>query len=78
VTHALNQNFDELPVWVGPDRLSGVPCFLGTRCPLEAMFSNLQSGLSLDEFLDCFPEVTRGQAVAVLEHSKREFTLSVA
>ena len=76
--HALNKDLEDLPVWADPKRLSGAPCFLGTRCPVEAMFANLQSGLSLDEFLDCFPEVTREQAVAVLEHSKREFTLSDA
>ena len=75
---ALSQNLQDLPVWVDPDRLSGAPCFQGTRCPVEALFANLQSGLSLDEFLDCFPEVTREQAVAVLEHSKREFARSVA
>ena len=72
------KNLPDLPVWVDPDRLSGAPCFQGTRCPVEALFANLQSGLSLDEFLDCFPEVTREQAVAVLEHSKREFARSVA
>lgn len=76
--HGLNKDLEDLPVWVDPDRLSGAPCFLGTRCPVEAMFANLQSGLSLDEFLDCFPEVTREQAVAVLEHSKREFMQAVA
>lgn len=76
--HVLNKDLEDLPVWVDPDRLSGAPCFQGTRCPVEAMFANLQSGLSLDEFLDCFPEVTREQAVAVLEHSKREFMQVVA
>ena len=75
---ASHQELDRLPVWVDPDRLSGAPCFQGTRCPVEALFDNLQAGLSLDEFLDCFPEVTREQAVAVLEHSKREFTFSAA
>ncbi len=62
-----------LPIWTDPERLSGVPCFAGTRCPVEALFNNLKDGLSLDEFLDCFPEVTREQAVAVLEHSKHQF-----
>ncbi len=62
-----------LPVWTDPERLGGKPCFLGTRCPVDALFNNLQDGLSLDEFLDCFPDVTREQAVAVLEHSKQQF-----
>ena len=67
-----------LPVWIDPDRLSGAPCFLGTRCPVDALFNNLESGLSLDEFLDCFPEVTREQAVAVLEYSKLQFAKPAA
>ena len=75
--HALNKDLEDLPVWVDPDRLSGVPCFQGTRCPVEALFANLQSGLNLDEFLDCFPEVTREQAVAVLEYA-HQLTLQPA
>ena len=67
-----------LPVWVDPDRLSGTPCFSGTRCPVDALFNNLESGLSLDEFLDCFPGVTREQAVAVLEYSKQQFVKPAA
>ena len=62
-----------LPIWTDPNRLSGVPCFQGTRCPVDALFNNLESGLSLDDFLDCFPEVTREQAIAMLEKSQRPF-----
>jgi uncharacterized protein (DUF433 family) len=38
---------------------------------VESLFINLESGLSLDEYLDCFPDVTRQQAVAVLEYAQR-------
>lgn len=58
-----------LPIWVDPQRMSGAPCFYGTRVPVDALFGNLESGLNLDEFLDCFPDVTREQAVAVLEYA---------
>ena len=68
----------ELPVWVDPERMSGAPCFAGTRCPVDALFNNLESGLSLDEFLECFPGVTREQAVAVLEYSKQQFVRPAA
>lgn len=37
----------DLPVWIDPDRMSGVPCFYGTRVPVESLFTNLESGLSL-------------------------------
>ena len=57
--------------WVDPERLSGAPCFKGTRVPVDSLFTNLESGLSLDEYLDCFPDVTREQAVAVLEYAHK-------
>jgi len=61
----------EAPIWTDPERLSGAPCFAGTRVPVDSLFANLESGLSLDEYLDCFPDVTREQALAVLEYARR-------
>ncbi len=61
----------EVPIWVDPERLSGAPCFKGTRVPVDSLFTNLESGLSLDEYLECFPDVTRQQAVAVLEYAQK-------
>lgn len=60
-----------VPIWVDPERLSGAPCFAGTRVPVDSLFNNLESGLSLDEYLDCFPDVTREQAVAVLAYAHK-------
>ncbi|HZF11525.1 MAG TPA: DUF433 domain-containing protein [Thermoanaerobaculia bacterium] len=51
-----------------PDRVSGAWVFRGTRVPVTALFENLESGASLEEFLDWFPGVSREQAEAVLEH----------
>ena len=61
----------ELPVWSDPDRLSGALCFRGTRVPVDALFDNIEAGLSLDEFLHEFEGVSREQAVAVLEFARR-------
>ena len=61
----------EVPIWVDAERLSGTPCFKGTRVPVDSLFTNLESGLSLDEYLDCFPDVKREQAVAVLEYAQK-------
>ena len=61
----------EVPIWVDPARLSGAPCFQGTRVPVDSLFTNLESGLNLDEYLDCFPDVTREQAVAVLAYAQK-------
>lgn len=58
---------DRLPITVDPEIVSGAPVFRGTRVPVDALISNLEAGLSLDEFLDNFPTVTRDQAIAVLE-----------
>jgi uncharacterized protein (DUF433 family) len=43
--------------------ISGVPVFKGARVPVEALLTNLEAGLSLDEFLQNFPPVTRQQAI---------------
>ena len=48
--------------------MSGAPVFDGTRVPVAALVDNLEAGVSLDEFLDNFPTVTREQAIKVLEH----------
>jgi uncharacterized protein (DUF433 family) len=52
-----------------PEILGGTPVFAGTRVPVESLFDYLESGDSLDVFLDDFPTVNKSQAVAVLEAS---------
>ena len=59
-----------LPVVADPEIMSGTPVFRDTRVPASALIENLEAGLSLDEFLDNFPTVTREQALRVLEFSK--------
>jgi uncharacterized protein (DUF433 family) len=54
-------------VWINPRRVSGTPCFYGTRVPLKNLFDAIAAGETLDEFLDGFEGVTREQALAVLE-----------
>ena len=61
---------EQLPINVDPEIVSGAPVFRGTRVPVEALLSNLEAGLTLDEFLDNFPTVTREHALQVLEFSK--------
>ncbi len=38
-----------------------------TRVPVKALFENLESGATVDQFLEWFPGVKREQALAVLE-----------
>ena len=58
-----------LPISVDPEVRGGEPCFTGTRVPVSSLFVNLEGGVSLDEYLDAFPAVSRKQAVAVLEYA---------
>ena len=55
---------------VDPERMSGVPCFTGTRVPISHLFEHLEGGETLNEFLDQFPTVSHEQALAALELSK--------
>jgi uncharacterized protein (DUF433 family) len=66
-----NNDKDDLPVWSDPERLGGKLCFRGTRVPVDSLFSNLEAGMSLHDFLEEFEGVTREQAIAVLEFARR-------
>jgi uncharacterized protein (DUF433 family) len=50
-----------------PEKLSGAWVFRGTRVPVAALFENLRSGASIDEFLEWFPGVERAQVEEVLD-----------
>jgi uncharacterized protein (DUF433 family) len=50
--------------------LGGTPVFRGTRVPVKTLFEYLENDYSLEEFLECFPSVTREVARQVLERSE--------
>ena len=54
-------------IWINPKRVSGAPCFFGTRVPIKNLFDSVAAGETVDEFLEGFEGVTREQALAVLE-----------
>lgn len=58
-------------IWVNPERMRGEPCFYGTRLPIGSLFENLENGVSLDEWLEAFPSVSREHAIAVLEYARQ-------
>ena len=60
------QDLLESVVWVDPERMSGAPCFYGTRVPVKNLFDYIAGGDTVDDFLEGFPPVTRAQAEAVL------------
>ncbi len=55
------------PIQTNPKILGGVPCFSGTRVPVDALFDHLRRGYTADYFLAQFPTVKREQVDAVLD-----------
>ena len=53
-----------------PDILGGTPVFKGTRVPVKTLFDYLENNPTLEEFLECFPSVTREMACRLLERSE--------
>jgi uncharacterized protein (DUF433 family) len=57
-------------ITVDPDILGGTPVFHGTRVPVKTLFEYLENNYSLEEFLECFPSVTKEMARRILERSE--------
>lgn len=51
-----------------PRKISGAWAFTGTRVPVYALFENLESGATVRQFLEWYPEVKEWQVAAVLKH----------
>ncbi len=51
-----------------PRKISGARAFIGTRVPVYALFENLESGATVEEFLGWYPEVSAWQVASVLKH----------
>lgn len=58
-------------ITIDPEILGGAPVFKGTRVPVRTLFEYLENDYSLEEFLECFPSVTRELARRVLERSEQ-------
>jgi uncharacterized protein (DUF433 family) len=52
------------------DIMGGAAVFYGTRVPVQTLLDYLEAGESIDDFLEGFPSVTRGQVIAFLEEAK--------
>lgn len=63
-------NQDQPAVHSDPEIMGGTPVFVGTRVPFQTLLDYLEAGQPLAEFLDDFPTVTRGQAIAALQQAK--------
>jgi uncharacterized protein (DUF433 family) len=56
-------------VWINTARMSGAPCFFGTRVPVRNLYDYLKAGRTVNEFLLDFPGVTLRQVEAVLSRA---------
>ncbi len=50
--------------------MGGTVVFHGTRVPVQTLLDYLEAGESIDDFLQGFPSVTRGQIIAFLRRSE--------
>jgi uncharacterized protein (DUF433 family) len=64
-------------ITIDPEILGGTPVFKGTRVTVKSLFEYLENDYSLDEFIECFPSVTREMARKVLERSESALSASV-
>jgi uncharacterized protein (DUF433 family) len=62
-------------VEIDPEKLGGTPVFRGTRVPIQNLFESLESGESVEQFLEQYPTVSREQLLAVLEESKERLLI---
>jgi uncharacterized protein (DUF433 family) len=51
--------------------LGGTPIFYGTRVPIKNLFDYLESGDTIEIFLEDFEGVSRNQVIKVLEMSQK-------
>ena len=64
-------------ITISPEILCGTPVFKGTRVPIQSLFDHLKGGVSLDEFLEDFPSVTREQAIQLVALSESLLTTNL-
>lgn len=59
---------------IDPETMGGTPVFTGTRVPVQALFDYIETGETLDEFLENFPSVKKEHAIRVLEMARKTLT----
>ena len=59
-----------------PGKLSGAWVFRGTRIPVQAIFENLEDGLTINQIVQMFDGLTREQVKAVLDFAAQSLAVS--
>ncbi|MFZ4754224.1 MAG: DUF433 domain-containing protein [Chitinophagaceae bacterium] len=58
-------------IHIDKEILGGTPVFYGTRVPIKNLFDYLETGESIETFLQDFDGVSKSQVVRLLEMSQR-------
>ena len=64
----------ERHITANPDIQNGQPVFTGTRVPVQTLFWHLEKGITIEEFLEDFPSVTKEQAVELRNHGNKSLS----
>lgn len=59
---------------IDPETMGGTPVFTGTRVPVQALFDYIETGETLNEFLENFPSVKKEYAIQVLKMAGKTIT----
>lgn len=62
-------------ITVHPEIQDGAPVFSGTRVRIETFCDFLRIGVSVSEFLDEFPSITRDQALEVYDLVTQQYSV---
>ena len=62
---------DKRVINIDPEILGGTPVFYGTRVPIKNLFDYLETGDSIEVFLQDFESVSKIQVIKVLEMSQK-------
>ena len=58
---------DHTLVEIDPEKLAGTPVFRGTRVPIQNLFDSLETGESIEQFLEQYQTVSRDQVLSIYE-----------
>ncbi len=56
---------------IDPEILGGTPVFYGTRVPIKNLFDYIETGETIEEFLNDFEGVKKEQVIKLLEMSQQ-------
>ncbi len=59
---------------IDAETMGDTPVFTGTRVPVQALFDYIETGETLNEFLENFPSVKKDLAIKVLQMAEKSIT----